>query len=149
MVHNGIEYGLMAAFAEGLNVLHHANVGKQEHSVDAETAPLRDPERYQYDFDIAAITELWRRGSVVSSWLLDLTAQVLNADPQLANFQGNVADSGEGRWTVLAAVDEGVPVPVISAALYSRFSSRNQEAFAHKLLSAMRFGFGGHHEKQA
>ena len=149
MVHNGIEYGLMAAFAEGLNVLHHANVGKQEHSVDAETAPLRHPERYQYDFDIAAITELWRRGSVVSSWLLDLTAQVLNADPQLANFQGNVADSGEGRWTVLAAVDEGVPVPVISAALYSRFSSRNQEAFAHKLLSAMRFGFGGHHEKQA
>lgn len=148
MIHNGIEYGMMAAFAEGFNILQHANVGKQGRAADAETTPLRQPEYYQYEFDIAAISELWRRGTVIGSWLLDITAQVLKSDPQLQNFQGNVADSGEGRWTVMAALDEGVPVPVTSAALYSRFSSRGNEDYAHKLLSAMRFGFGGHHEKK-
>ncbi|MFZ1387028.1 MAG: decarboxylating 6-phosphogluconate dehydrogenase [Thiolinea sp.] len=149
MVHNGIEYGLMAAFAEGLNILHSANVGKQDHAKDAETTPLRHPEHYQYDFDIQNITELWRRGSVVGSWLLDLTAAALQSDPQLAGFAGHVADSGEGRWTVQAAVEEGVPAPVISAALFSRFESRGQEDYAYKVLSAMRYGFGGHLEKKA
>lgn len=149
MVHNGIEYGLMAAFAEGLNILHSANIGKQEHAKDAETTPLRHPEHYQYDFDIKSITELWRRGSVVGSWLLDLTAAALQSDPQLAGFAGHVADSGEGRWTVQAAVEEGVPAPVISAALFSRFESRGQEDYAYKVLSAMRYGFGGHLEKKA
>lgn len=149
MVHNGIEYGLMAAFAEGLNILHSANVGKQTHAKDAETTPLRHPEYYQYDFDIKNITELWRRGSVVGSWLLDLTAAALQTDPQLAGFEGQVADSGEGRWTVQAAVDEGVPAPVISAALFSRFESRGQEDYAYKVLSAMRYGFGGHLEKKS
>ncbi|TXH69580.1 MAG: decarboxylating 6-phosphogluconate dehydrogenase [Thiothrix sp.] len=148
MVHNGIEYGLMAAFAEGLNILHSANVGKQEHAKDAETTPLRHPEHYQYDFDIKNITELWRRGSVVGSWLLDLTAAALQSDPQLAGFSGHVADSGEGRWTVQAAVESGVPAPVITAALYSRFESRGQEDYAYKVLSAMRYGFGGHLEKK-
>lgn len=149
MVHNGIEYGLMAAFAEGLNILHSANVGKQDHAKDAETAPLRHPEHYQYDFDVTSITELWRRGSVIGSWLLDITAAALHSDPQLAGFQGQVADSGEGRWTVQAAVEEGVPAPVITAALYSRFESRGQEDYAYKVLSAMRYGFGGHLEKKA
>ena len=148
MVHNGIEYGLMAAFAEGLNILHHANVGKQDHTKDAETTPLRHPEHYQYDFDIKDIAEVWRRGSVIGSWLLDLTAATLQSDPALDGFSGQVADSGEGRWTVQAAVDEGVPVPVISAALYSRFESRGQADYAYKVLSAMRYGFGGHLEKK-
>ena len=148
MIHNGIEYGMMAALSEGLNILHHANVGKQDHVTDAETTPLRHPEHYQYDFDIPAVAELWRRGSVIGSWLLDITAHVLQGDPQLQNFQGHVADSGEGRWTAIAAIDEGVPAPVTSAALYSRFSSRGQEDYAHKLLSAMRYGFGGHQEKK-
>ncbi len=147
MVHNGIEYGLMAALAEGLNILHGANAGKQEHAADAETAPMRHPERYQYDLDIREIAEVWRRGSVVGSWLLDLTANALQDDPQLDGFAGRVSDSGEGRWTVQAAVDEGVPAPVISAALFARFSSRGENGFADKLLSAMRYGFGGHHEK--
>lgn len=149
MVHNGIEYGLMAAFAEGLNILHSANVGKQDHAKDAEATPLRHPEHYQYEFDIKSITEVWRRGSVVGSWLLDLTAAALQSDPQLAGFAGHVADSGEGRWTVQAAVEEGVPAPVITAALYSRFESRGQEDYAYKVLSAMRYGFGGHLEKKA
>lgn len=148
MIHNGIEYGMMAALSEGLNILHHANVGKQDHVTDAETTPLRHPEHYQYDFDIPAVAELWRRGSVIGSWLLDITAHVLQGDPHLQNFQGHVADSGEGRWTAIAAIDEGVPAPVTSAALYSRFSSRGQEDYAHKLLSAMRYGFGGHQEKK-
>jgi 6-phosphogluconate dehydrogenase len=147
MVHNGIEYGLMAAYAEGLAVLRGAGVGKQEHSVDAETTPLRDPEHYRYDFDLADITEVWRRGSVVASWLLDLTASSLVGDAELAQFAGRVSDSGEGRWTIKAAIDEAVPVPVLSAALYQRFSSRGQSDFQDKILSAMRFQFGGHHEK--
>jgi 6-phosphogluconate dehydrogenase len=149
MVHNGIEYGLMAAYAEGLNVLRHANSGRVERSKDAETTPLRNPEHYQFDLDIASITELWRRGSVVSSWLLDLTARALAGDPGLDAFAGRVSDSGEGRWTVQAAVDEGVPVHVLSAALFDRFSSQGRAEFAHRVLSAMRFGFGGHHEKKA
>ena len=148
MVHNGIEYGLMAAYAEGLNVLRHANVGMREHSMDAETTPLRNPEHYQYELPIAEITELWRRGSVVASWLLDLTANALARDPNLSNFGGKVADSGEGRWTIQAAIEEGTPVPVLSASLYQRFSSRGNDEFAQKLLSAMRFEFGGHSEKK-
>jgi 6-phosphogluconate dehydrogenase len=147
MVHNGIEYGIMAAYAEGLGVLRAANVGKSEGAVDAETTPLRDPELYQYDLDLRAITELWRRGSVVASWLLDLTAAALVKDPALSAFAGRVSDSGEGRWTIKAAIDEGVPVPVLSSALYERFSSRGEADYQDKLLSAMRFGFGGHLEK--
>ncbi|HET6854481.1 MAG TPA: decarboxylating 6-phosphogluconate dehydrogenase [Pyrinomonadaceae bacterium] len=147
MVHNGIEYGLMAAYAEGLNVLHHANVGKSERSADAETTPLRNAEHYQYDFNIADITEVWRRGSVIASWLLDLTAIAFAESPQLEGFSGRVSDSGEGRWTINAAVEEGVPVPVLSAALFQRFTSRGEADFANKILSAMRFQFGGHHEK--
>jgi 6-phosphogluconate dehydrogenase len=149
MVHNGIEYGLMAAYAEGINVLKHANVGKSTSRSDAETAPLRDPEHYQYDFNLADVTEVWRRGSVVASWLLDLTASALLKDAQLAGFSGRVSDSGEGRWTILAAVEEGAPAPVLSAALYERFTSRGESDFANKLLSAMRFEFGGHLEKRA
>jgi 6-phosphogluconate dehydrogenase len=147
MVHNGIEYGLMAAYAEGLNVLHHANEGKEERTADAETSPLRNPEHYQYDFNLAEITELWRRGSVIASWLLDLTAISFAEHPQLEGFSGRVSDSGEGRWTINAAVEEGVPVPVLSAALFQRFSSRGEADFANKILSAMRFQFGGHKEK--
>jgi 6-phosphogluconate dehydrogenase len=147
MVHNGIEYGLMAAYAEGLNVLHKANVGKADHEVDAETAPLQDPEYYQYDLDVPEIAELWRRGSVVASWLLDLTAAALAESPQLDGFGGRVSDSGEGRWTIRAAIDEGVPVPVLSASLYERFSSRGEAMYADRLLSAMRKQFGGHAEK--
>ena len=147
MVHNGIEYGLMAALAEGLNILHGANAGKREHTADAETAPLRNPEHYPYDFNLKDIAEVWRRGSVIGSWLLDLSASALQADPQLDGFQGRVSDSGEGRWTVQAAIDEGVPAPVMSAALFARFSSRGDNLFADKMLSAMRYGFGGHHEK--
>ncbi len=149
MVHNGIEYGLMAAYAEGLNILKHANVGKQGRTVDAETSPLRNPEHYQYDFNLADITEVWRRGSVVASWLLDLTAIALLQSPDLKNFSGHVADSGEGRWTIQAAIEESAPAPVLSAALYARFSSRGEEDFANKLLSAMRYQFGGHVEKTA
>jgi 6-phosphogluconate dehydrogenase len=150
MVHNGIEYGLMAAYAEGFNVLHHANVGKQDgRSQDAETAPLRDPRYYQYDIDVAQVAELWRRGSVVASWLLDLTASALAASPDLEGFAGRVSDSGEGRWTVLAAVDEGVPANVLTTALYERFSSRGEADFADQLLSAMRKEFGGHVERPA
>ena len=149
MVHNGIEYGLMAAYAEGLNILNHANVGKQTNDVDAETTPLRNPKLYQYDLNLADIAEVWRRGSVISSWLLDLTAQALLKSPQLTEFSGRVSDSGEGRWTVSAAIDEGVPAPVLSAALYARFSSRGTDDYADKLLSAMRFAFGGHLEKKA
>ncbi len=148
MVHNGIEYGLMAAYAEGLNILRHANVGKEQHAADAETTPLRHPEIYQYDFNLSDIAEVWRRGSVVASWLLDLTAGALVGDPELKNFAGRVSDSGEGRWTVDAAIDEGVPANVLSAALFARFSSRGQADFADKVLSAMRFGFGGHLEKK-
>jgi 6-phosphogluconate dehydrogenase len=149
MVHNGIEYGVMAAYAEGLNVLRGADAGKTRRAADAETAPLKDPERYAYEFDIAAITELWRRGSVVSSWLLDLTAGALHADPQLEKFAGRVSDSGEGRWTAIAAIDEGVPTPVLTAALFERFSSRGHAEYAGKVLSAMRHAFGGHHERPA
>ena len=148
MVHNGIEYGLMAAYAEGLNVLHHANEGNDERAADAETTPLRNPEHYQYDFNLADITEVWRRGSVIASWLLDLTAIALAESPQLEDFSGRVSDSGEGRWTINAAVDEGVPVPVLSAALFQRFSSRGEADFANKILSAMRLQFGGHVEKK-
>ena len=147
MVHNGIEYGLMAAFAEGLNVLKHANVGHHAREMDAETTPLRDPERYQYDFNLADIAEVWRRGSVVASWLLDLNAIALLEQPDLAKFSGKVSDSGEGRWTIMAAIDESVPVPVLSTALYERFASRGEDDFADKLLSAMRYQFGGHIEK--
>ncbi|HTO09137.1 MAG TPA: decarboxylating 6-phosphogluconate dehydrogenase [Myxococcota bacterium] len=147
MVHNGIEYGIMAAYAEGMGVLRHANAGKLGREVDAETTPLRHPEHYAYDFDLRDIAELWRRGSVISSWLLDLTAAALAADPELKGFQGRVADSGEGRWTIQAAIDESVPVPVLSSALYQRFSSRGQADFGDKLLSAMRLQFGGHVEK--
>ena len=148
MVHNGIEYGLMAAYAEGLNVLHHADIGQLDHAKDAETTPLRYPEHYQYDFNIADITELWRRGSVVASWLLDLTAIALAEQPTLEDFSGHVSDSGEGRWTISAAVEEGVPVPVLSAALFQRFSSRGEADFANKILSAMRLQFGGHAERK-
>jgi len=149
MVHNGIEYGIMAAFAEGLGVLKGANIGKQTGEVDAETTPLRDPENYQFDFDLTQVTEVWRRGSVIASWLLDLTAAALTEDPALAKFSGRVSDSGEGRWTIKAAIDEAVPVPVLTTALYERFSSRGQADFSDKLLSAMRYEFGGHLEKPA
>jgi 6-phosphogluconate dehydrogenase len=149
MVHNGIEYGLMAAYAEGLGVLRDANVGKGQEAVDAETTPLRDPEHYQYDFNLRDITEVWRRGSVIASWLLDLTAAGLVKDPALSQFTGRVSDSGEGRWTIKAAVDAGVPAPVLSAALYQRFSSRGEADYQDRLLSAMRYGFGGHLEKGA
>jgi 6-phosphogluconate dehydrogenase len=149
MVHNGIEYGLMAAYAEGMNILRHANVGKEQHTADAETTPLRHPQLYQYDFNLADVAEVWRRGSVVASWLLDLTASALVGDPELKNFAGRVSDSGEGRWTVEAAIDEGVPANVLSAALFARFASRGQADFADKMLSAMRFEFGGHVEKKA
>ena len=148
MVHNGIEYGIMAAYAEGLNILHHANVGKSEQTVDAETTPLRHPELYQYDFNLADITEVWRRGSVVASWLLDLTAQAFVGSPNLDKFGGKVSDSGEGRWTVAAANDEGVPAFVLTASLFERFASRGEDEFQNKVLSAMRFGFGGHVEKK-
>jgi len=147
MVHNGIEYGMMAAYAEGFNILQHADVGKQGHAIDAETTPLRHPEYYQYDINVAEVAELWRRGSVIGSWLLDLTALALRKSPDLANFSGHVSDSGEGRWTVTAAIDEAVPAPVLSAALFARFSSRGEDDFAEKLLSALRFEFGGHVEK--
>ncbi len=151
MVHNGIEYGLMAAYAEGLNILHHANAGAPAtaHAVDAETTPLRAPEHYRYELDLRDIAEVWRRGSVVASWLLDLTASALTKSGDLADFSGRVSDSGEGRWTIAAAIDEGVPVPVLSAALYERFSSRGNGEFAGKVLSALRFEFGGHQEKPA
>jgi len=149
MVHNGVEYGLMAAYAEGMGILRGANVGKRDGAIDAETTPLRDPEHYQYDFNLRDIAEVWRRGSVVASWLLDLTASALAQDPALAAFTGRVSDSGEGRWTIKAAIDEAVPAPVLSTALYSRFSSRGEAEYADKLLSAMRFQFGGHHEKPA
>jgi 6-phosphogluconate dehydrogenase len=149
MVHNGIEYGLMAAYAEGMGLLRDANIGKQKHEVDAETTPLRDPEHYQYDFNLPDIAEVWRRGSVIASWLLDLTAAALIEDPALSKFSGRVSDSGEGRWTIKAAIDEAVPVPVLSTALYQRFSSRGEADYQDKLLSAMRFQFGGHHEKPA
>jgi 6-phosphogluconate dehydrogenase len=148
MVHNGIEYGLMAAYAEGFNLLKHANVGSQTHAADAETSPLEHPEHYRYRFDLAEISELWRRGSVITSWLLDLTAEALANDPGLEDFGGRVSDSGEGRWTLQAAIDEGVPVHVLSAALFDRFSSRGNAEFANKVLSAMRLGFGGHVEKK-
>jgi 6-phosphogluconate dehydrogenase len=147
MVHNGIEYGVMAAYAEGLSVLRSANVGKQQHGADAETTPLRDPEHYQYDFNLRDVAEVWRRGSVIASWLLDLTATALIQDPGLSKFAGRVSDSGEGRWTIKAAIDEAVPAPVLTASLYERFSSRGEADFADKLLSAMRFEFGGHLEK--
>ena len=146
MVHNGIEYGLMAAYAEGFNVLHHANVGKRDHRVDAETTPLRDPQYYQYDFNLADIAQVWRRGSVIASWLLDLTANALQKSPDLHAFEGRVSDSGEGRWTINAAIDEGVPVEVLAAALFARFNSRGQADFQNRLLSALRFEFGGHVE---
>jgi 6-phosphogluconate dehydrogenase len=149
MVHNGIEYGLMAAYAEGLSVLRDANIGKRTHDPDAETTPLRDPEHYQYDLNLGDIAEVWRRGSVIASWLLDLTADALAKDSKLAQFAGRVSDSGEGRWTIKAAIDEGVPVPVLTTALYARFASRGEADFQGKLLSAMRYGFGGHLEKSA
>jgi len=147
MVHNGIEYGVMAAYAEGLGVLNSANVGKERTAADAETTPLRDPEQYQFDLNLADVAEVWRRGSVIASWLLDLTAIALAADPKLTKFAGRVSDSGEGRWTIKAAIDEGVPVPVLTTALYERFASRGEADYQDKLLSAMRFGFGGHLEK--
>ena len=147
MVHNGIEYGLMAAYAEGMNILKHANIGKSDRIADAETTPLRNPEAFQFDLDLGNIAEVWRRGSVISSWLLDLTAAALTRDPTLAAFSGSVSDSGEGRWTIKAAIDENVPTPVLSTALYSRFSSRGEADFADRLTSAMRFEFGGHVEK--
>ena len=149
MVHNGIEYGVMAAYAEGLNVIKNADVGKHKHEIDAETTPLRDPEHYQYDLNLRDVTEVWRRGSVIASWLLDLTASALLEDPQLAKFAGRVSDSGEGRWTIKAAIDEAVPAPVLTASLYERFSSRGEADFANKILSAMRYEFGGHLEKPA
>jgi 6-phosphogluconate dehydrogenase len=149
MVHNGVEYGMMAAIAEGLSIIKHANVGKAVHTVDAETAPLRDPEAYQYDIDVAEVAEVWRRGSVVASWLMDLTAAALARSPGLEEFAGQVSDSGEGRWTVVAAIDEGVPAPVITTALIDRFESRGLGEFNHKVLSAMRSEFGGHAEKEA
>jgi 6-phosphogluconate dehydrogenase len=147
MVHNGIEYGIMAAYAEGLNILHHANVGKQQQTIDAETSPLRNPEYYQYDFNLPDVVEVWRRGSVIGSWLLDLTASALLQSPDLANFAGRVSDSGEGRWTIAAAIDESVPVPLLASALFERFSSRGEADFAAKVMSAMRFEFGGHVER--
>ena len=147
MVHNGIEYGIMASYAEGLNILRHANVGKQNRTIDAETTPLRHPERYSYDLNLADIAEVWRRGSVISSWLLDLTAISLLDSPDLAKFAGRVSDSGEGRWTIAAAIDESVPAPVLSTALYERFSSRGEDDFADKMLSSLRYQFGGHEEK--
>jgi 6-phosphogluconate dehydrogenase len=149
MVHNGIEYGLMAAYAEGFNILRHANAGKAAREADAGTAPLRNPEHYRYDFDLADIAEVWRRGSVVSSWLLDLTANALARSPELESFSGRVSDSGEGRWTIQAAIDQGTPADVLTAALYQRFTSRGEAEFQNKVLSAMRFEFGGHHEKPA
>jgi len=149
MVHNGIEYGIMAAYAEGMNILHNANVGKQTHAADAETTPLRNPKLYQYDINLTDVAEVWRRGSVIASWLLDLTANALLGDPELKKFAGRVSDSGEGRWTIDAAIDEGVPAHVLTAALYERFSSRGAAGFADKLLSAMRYEFGGHLEKKA
>jgi len=149
MVHNGIEYGIMAAYAEGLNVLKNADVGMQQHEVDAETTPLRDPEHYQYELNLRDVTEVWRRGSVISSWLLDLTASAMVDDPSLSKFAGRVSDSGEGRWTIKAAIDEGVPVPVLASSLFERFSSRGNADFQDKVLSAMRFGFGGHLEKKS
>jgi 6-phosphogluconate dehydrogenase len=149
MVHNGIEYGIMAAYAEGLGILRSANVGKKQGAIDAETTPLRDPEHYQYDFDLREVTEVWRRGSVIASWLLDLTAASLVKDPALSQFAGRVSDSGEGRWTIKAAIDEAVPAPVLSAALYQRFTSRGEADYQDRVLSAMRFGFGGHLEKAA
>ena len=149
MVHNGIEYGIMASYAEGLNILHHANAGKQKQTVDAETSPLRHPEYYPFDLNIADIAEVWRRGSVIASWLLDLAAISLLDSPDLAKFAGRVSDSGEGRWTIAAAIDESVSAPVLSAALYERFSSRGEDDFAEKVLSALRFQFGGHEEKAA
>ena len=149
MVHNGIEYGVMSAYSEGLNILRHANVGERKRAVDAETTPLRDPELYRYDLDLRDIAELWRRGSVIASWLLDLTAAALAKDPSLSNFTGKVSDSGEGRWTIKAAIDEAVPVPVLSTALYERFSSRGEATFSDKLLSALRYEFGGHSEISA
>jgi len=148
MIHNGIEYGMMAAYAEGLNILKSANAGAAARKADAETSPLEEPQYYRYDFDVAAITEVWRHASVISSWLLDLTASALAADPSLASYQGNVADSGEGRWTLKAAIDTGVPVPVLSSALFGRFASRGNDEFANKVLSAMRQAFGGHIEKK-
>ena len=147
MIHNGIEYGIMAAYAEGIGILRSANAGSRQSEVDAETTPLREPEHYQYEFNLADISEVWRRGSVIASWLLDLTAAALVTDPKLAKFAGRVSDSGEGRWTIKAAIDEGVPVPVLTTALYERFSSRGEADYADRLLSAMRFGFGGHLEK--
>ncbi|MDO8214182.1 phosphogluconate dehydrogenase (NAD(+)-dependent, decarboxylating) [Conexibacter sp. CPCC 206217] len=149
MVHNGIEYGMMAAYAEGLNIIKNADIGRLDHDKDAETAPLTDPEAYQYDIDLPAVTEVWRRGSVIASWLLDLTAIALHESPDLAEFSGRVSDSGEGRWTALAAVEEGVPAPVLTSALYSRFASRDLDLYANKVQSAMRSQFGGHHEKRA
>jgi 6-phosphogluconate dehydrogenase len=149
MVHNGIEYGLMAAYAEGFNILRHANAGKLERETDAETAPVRDPEYYQYDLDLPEIAEVWRRGSVISSWLLDLVARAMQENPGLEDFRGRVSDSGEGRWTVIASIDEGVPSHAISAALYERFGSRGKDEFADRLMSAMRYEFGGHKEKKA
>lgn len=149
MVHNGIEYGVMAAYAEGLNILHNANIGKQQRDIDAETTPLRHPEHYQFDLNLAQITEVWRHGSVISSWLLDLTAQALRDDVELKDFAGRVSDSGEGRWTLTAAIDEGVPAPVITAALFERFQSRGNGDYANRLLSAMRKQFGGHDEKKS
>ncbi len=149
MVHNGIEYGIMAAYAEGMNILHNANVGKQTHAADAETTPLRNPKLYQYDFNLTDVAEVWRRGSVIASWLLDLIADAMLGDPELKKFAGRVSDSGEGRWTIDAAIDEGVPAHVLTAALYERFSSRGAADFADKLLSAMRYEFGGHLEKKA
>lgn len=147
MVHNGIEYGIMAAYAEGLGVLKSANIGEEQSKADAETTPLRDPDQYQYNFNLADVAEVWRRGSVIASWLLDLTASALVADPKLTKFAGRVSDSGEGRWTIKAAIDEGVPVPVLTTALYERFASRGEADYQDKVLSAMRFGFGGHLEK--
>jgi 6-phosphogluconate dehydrogenase len=148
MIHNGIEYGLMAAYAEGFNILKSANIGKHQHEVDAETTPLRNPEHFQYDFNLADVAELWRRGSVIPSWLLDLTAQALASDPKLEKFGGRVSDSGEGRWTVAAANEVGVPAHVLTAALFERFASRGLDLFQNKVQSAMRFGFGGHVEKK-
>jgi 6-phosphogluconate dehydrogenase len=149
MVHNGIEYGLMAAYAEGLNILRNANAGSTQRESDAETAPLENPEFYRYDIDVASVAEVWRRGSVVASWLLDLTAAALQESPELSEFSGRVSDSGEGRWTAIAAIDEGVPAPVLTTALFSRFASRDLDRFANQTLSAMRSQFGGHAEKPA
>jgi 6-phosphogluconate dehydrogenase len=149
MVHNGIEYGIMAAYAEGLSILRSANVGNQKQGIDAETTPLRDPEHYRFDLDLSNIAEVWRRGSVIASWLLDLTATALHEDSTLSRFAGRVSDSGEGRWTIKAAIDEGVPVPVLTSSLFERFESRGEAGFADKLLSAMRYQFGGHLEKAA